>query len=220
MERHKRSIRGVVARIALLLLLLVNVAVAADPKVRPESWAQPVVGSSLENFFRVSDELYRSEQPTPADIPALKQFGIKTILSLRHFHTDSHAFGRADIGTLQYEMNAGSVSVPQLIAVLRLIRTAPKPVLVHCWHGSDRTGFVVAGYRMVFLHWTAQQAVEELRLGGFGLHETWYPNIAKVLQGMDVAAVRAAVFKDDPAAAPNLGGETSKPQTGSAHETH
>lgn len=205
MPTRKPSIAGHVPRHFFLLLLFAGVCAAGEVKVRPENWAQSIVGSSLENFYRISDELYRSEQPTPADIPALKQFEIRTILSLRQYHTDSHAFGRAGIGTLQYEMNAGSVSVPQLIAVLRMIRTAPKPILVHCWHGSDRTGFVIAGYRMVFMHWTAEQAVDELRRGGFGLHETWYPNIAKVLQEMDVSAVRAAVLKDDTSAAASVG---------------
>jgi tyrosine-protein phosphatase SIW14 len=186
-----------VARFAFLFFLLVGVCAADDAKLRPGNWAEAVVGSPLGNFYRVSDDLFRSEQPTPTDLPTLKQFGIRTIISLRHWHTDARAFERAGIGTRQYEMDAGSVSVPQLIAVLRLIHDAPKPVLVHCWHGSDRTGFVIAGYRMVFMNWTADQAIEELRLGGFGLHETWYPNIAKVLAKMDVAAVRAAVFKGE-----------------------
>jgi tyrosine-protein phosphatase SIW14 len=199
-----------VARFAFLFFLLIGVASADDAKLRPEDWAKSVVGSSLGNFYRVSDDLYRSEQPTPTDIPTLKQFGIRTIVSLRHWHTDDRAFGHAGIGTLQYEMNAGSVSVPQLIAVLRLIRAAPKPVLVHCWHGSDRTGFVIAGYRMVFMNWSAEQAVSELRLGGFGLHETWYPNIAKTLMKIDVASVRAAVL--NPAAEPAaVGQSTAKP---------
>lgn len=204
--RIARNLGGVaqiwrsVIRFAVLFLAVVGTGLAGNPKLRPHDWAEPIVGSSLGNFYRISDDLYRSEQPTPADIATLKRFGIRTILSLRHYHTDSKAFGRAGIETLQYHMDAGSLSVPQLIDVLRLIRAAPKPILVHCWHGSDRTGFVIAGYRMVFMNWSAERAVEEMRLGGFGLHETWYPNIAKTVQNLDVAAVRAAVFKEKPTA--------------------
>jgi len=185
-------------RLALAFLFMAAACSAEPAKLRPENWAEQVVGSPLGNFYRVSGELFRSEQPTPPDIATLKQFGIRTIISLRHFHTDSPAFAHAGIATRQYEMNAGSLSVPQLIDVLRMIQTAPKPVLVHCWHGSDRTGFVVAGYRVVFMNWTPEQAVDELRHGGFGLHEWWYPNIAKTLEKLDVAAVRAAVFKKKP----------------------
>jgi protein tyrosine phosphatase (PTP) superfamily phosphohydrolase (DUF442 family) len=178
-----------------LLFLSLAVLCAADSvKVRPGSWAQPVIASSLGNFYRVSEELYRSEQPKAADIPDLKAFGIRTVFSLRHYYHDSRAFERAGISAIQYQMDAGSVSVADLIAVLRLMRTAPKPILLHCWHGSDRTGFIVAGYRMVFMSWSPADAIEELRLGGFGHHESSYPNIARVLREMDVSEVRAAVF--------------------------
>jgi len=183
------------------IFLLLAVFCAADAvKVRPGNWAQPIVASSLGNFYRVSDELYRSEQPSASDIPDLKAFGIQTVLSLRHYHRDSSEFESAGLSALQYKMDAGSVSVSDLIAVLRIIRTAPKPILLHCWQGSDRTGFVVAGYRMVFMNWSTADAIEELRLGGFGHHESSYPNIARVLREMDVSAVRKAVFDG---AAPN-----------------
>ncbi len=183
------------ARLALLFVLVTGLGVANTVEVRPARWAQPVIGSSLGNFYRVSDDLYRSEQPAPSDIPDLKKFGIRTVLSLRHYHHDSRAFAQADIQALQHEMNAGSASVSDLVAVLKIIHAAPKPVLVHCWHGSDRTGFVVAGYRMVFMNWTADEAIHELRSGGFGLHESWYPNLAQVLKAMDVSAVRKAVLE-------------------------
>lgn len=185
----------------LLLLLPVLLSAAETPKVRPINWAQPIIDSTLENFYRVSDDLYRSEQPKPADLPDLKAIGIKTVLSLRHYHHDSREFDQAGITTVQHEMDAGSVTVPDLITVLRIIRTGQKPILLHCWHGSDRTGFAIAGYRMVFMDWSAADAIEELRQGGYGYHASLYPNIAKVLQKMDVAAVKKAVFSDAPARA-------------------
>ena len=196
-----------------LLLSLAVLCVADTVKVRPGNWAQPVIASSLGNFYRVSDELFRSEQPKASDIPDLKVFGIQTVLSLRHYHHDSRAFEGAGIASIQYEMDAGSVSVADLIAVLRLIRASPKPILLHCWHGSDRTGFIVAGYRMVLLNWSAADAIEELRLGGFGHHESAYPNIARVLREIDVAAVRKAVLED---AVPN----PPRPPTGGTKSTN
>ena len=92
-------------------------------------------------------------------------------------------------------MGAGSVSASDLVTALKLLNKAEKPVLVHCWHGSDRTGFVVAGYRIVFQNWTRQAAIEELRLGGFGYHSKAYPNIIKTLEEMDIEAVRKAVLQ-------------------------
>lgn len=199
-----------VARLLLLFLLFARLEAADTAKVRPADWAQPVIGSSLANFYRISDDFYRSEQPTPADIPDLKRLGIRTVISLRHYHLDSREFERANIAAIQHEMDAGSVSVKDLVVVLRLFRSAEKPVLLHCWHGSDRTGFVVAGYRMVFMNWTAEQAVEELRRGGYDLHEFWYPNIARVLREMNVTDVKKAVFAGEPPSSSDRGKPTQK----------
>ena len=185
------------SRLPLLLAFLfaVNLAGAETPRLRPADWARPVVGSVLDNFCQVSPELYRSEQPVAASLPDLQAFGVATLLNLRHYHDDDPAFGQRGLELLHYPMDAGSVSIPDLVKVLRLFRAAKKPVLVHCWHGSDRTGFVVAGYRIVFLNWTPEQAIAELRLGGFGYHAATYPNIVRELRGMDVAAVRKAVLE-------------------------
>jgi len=184
-----------------IFLLMVAVGNAAESKARPSDWAQPVAGVTLENFYRVSDELYRSEQPEESDINGLKAVGIKSVLSLRSHHTDDKEFDKAGIKTIHYEMKAGSVSTEDLIAALKLIQSAPKPILVHCWHGSDRTGLVVAGYRMAIMGWDAEKAIEELRLGGFGYHELYYPNIIKILKQLNIQDVRQSVFgssKDAP----------------------
>jgi protein tyrosine/serine phosphatase len=179
--------------VALLAVALLGGA--AQPGARPAKWAQPVVTSTFDNCFRVSDELYRSEQPARHDISALKALGIRSLINLRRFHPDAAAFEEHGLHLLAHPMTAGSASVADLVAVLRLFRSAEKPVLIHCWHGSDRTGFIVAGYRMVFQDWPRESAIEELRLGGFGFHEPTYRNIIKTLQELDVAAVKKAVFE-------------------------
>jgi protein tyrosine/serine phosphatase len=78
---------------------------------------------------------------------------------------------------------------------LRLFRAAPKPVLVHCWHGSDRTGAVVATYRMVFQDWTREAAIDELINGGYGFHKATYPNIVKLLETIDVEALKTKILQ-------------------------
>ena len=73
---------------------------------------------------------------------------------------------------------------------LALIAGAPKPVLVHCWHGSDRTGIVVAAYRIVFEKWSVEEAEKEFRDERFGYHEFWYGNLLELLRKTDWAAMR------------------------------
>jgi tyrosine-protein phosphatase SIW14 len=178
-----------------LLLTLAPVMRATEPppaaRVRPAEWAQPVIGAKLENFFRVSDGVFRSEQPELADLPALQALGIRAVLSLRDHHEDPKKFAAAGLALLRHEASAGSLTETDLIAGLRLMRDAPKPVLVHCWHGSDRTGAVVAAWRMVFQGWTKDQAVDELVNGGYGFHAKTFPDIVPLLRSLDVEKLRA-----------------------------
>lgn len=170
---------------------------AATPtrvRVRPAEWAAPLIESSLENAFRVSAALYRCEQPSPsADLADLRSLGIRSLLNLRHYHTDSSDFTKADFTLVAAPMDAGKVTVDQLVAALRQFRAAPKPVLVHCWHGSDRTGVFVATYRLVFENWTHATAIDEFRHGGFGYHARTYPNLVTLLETLDVEALRRRV---------------------------
>ena len=40
------------------------------------------------------------------------------------------------------------VSVEQMDEIIKLIEQAPKPILIHCESGADRTGLVSALYRL------------------------------------------------------------------------
>ena len=172
---------------------------AADaPRVRPSEWAQPVIATSLDNAFRVDAGVFRSEQPGVGDLADLKALGLRSLLSLREYHTDSERFAQAGFVLLQHRSSAGSLTAADAEAILLLIRDAPKPVLVHCWHGSDRTGLAIAAYRLVFQDWTKDRAVDELVNGGFGFHASIYPEIVQLVRSLDVPALKAAVLQPPP----------------------
>ena len=46
---------------------------------------------------------------------------------------------------------------------MKILRDAPKPILVHCQHGSDRTGAVIALYRILFQNMSKVEAIKELK---------------------------------------------------------
>lgn len=185
--------------LASLVLLVASLSAAELPssraRMRPAEWAAPVIESTLDNAYRVSPELFRCEQPTKRDLPDLQTLGIRTFLNLRQYHTDSPDFAKAGFTLAAEQMEAGKVSTDQLVAALRKFRAASKPVLVHCWHGSDRTGTFVAAYRMVFQNWTAAAAIDELRRGGYGFHEGSFPNLVQLLETLDVADLRRRVME-------------------------
>jgi protein tyrosine phosphatase (PTP) superfamily phosphohydrolase (DUF442 family) len=181
---------------ALLLIAALSAAGAfAEPaaRLRPAEWATPIINTTLGNCYRVSDDLYRCEQPNEKDIPQLRALGIRAILNLRHYHADPKGLEKAGFALFARRMEADELTLDDLVAGLRLFRDAPKPVIVHCWHGSDRTGSLVAAYRIVFQNWTREAALDELRNGGFGYHESWFPNIIKLFETLDVDALRKRV---------------------------
>ena len=62
-------------------------------------------------------------------------------------------------------------------------------MLVHCWHGADRTGMMCAVYRLAVEGWTKEEAIEELTEGGYGFHSVW-KNIVPYVRDLDVERLR------------------------------
>jgi len=155
-------------------------------RVRPTTWAQPVLGVQTGNFYQVSPEVYRSEQPDDDHVGELKKLGIRSVLSLRQYHSDEGTIADPDIRLFRVKMNAGEIVDAEIQQALTILQTCPKPVLVHCWHGSDRTGVVIAAYRIRVMNWERQAAIDEMMHGGFGHHGNWYPNIERYLKTMAV----------------------------------
>ena len=120
--------------------------------------------------------------------------GIKTIVSLRAFHSDRELLKGSGIGYTRVKVLTWKIGDDDVVKALRAIRRAQKdgPVLLHCQHGADRTGLVSAMYRMVYQDWTREQALDELQSGDFGYHTLW-KNIPEYLQQVDVAAIRRRV---------------------------
>lgn len=178
--------------LACAVLLTACASAAETPRVRPATWAQPVIGGGPGNFFRVNPVLFRSEQPEDEDMPALTAVGIRSLLCLREYHDDVGEAKGSGLKLLRVPLDAGRLDAAGLKRALDALRTAEKPVLVHCWHGSDRTGAVVAAWRMVEEGWTRDAAIDEFVHGGFGYHQDWFPGIVDLLRTVDLDQLAAA----------------------------
>lgn len=165
---------------------------SGEAAIRPEHWARPVASASLKNWYQLNEDVYRSEQPTRRGFVEIRNRGIRTIVSLRKGHTDDALAVGLGFELVSVPMKAPTIRESHLIAALRAIREAPKPVLFHCHHGSDRAGAVAAMYRIVFQGWTKEDAIDELKRGGFGFHR-YYVNIPRLIRRADVEKIRAAV---------------------------
>lgn len=153
-----------------------------------------IAGFNLDNFHQVSDDVYRSSQPNKSEMRQLEQYGIKSIINLRMIHSDRDAIENTTLKSYWIRIRAGKITDEKIIDVLKLIKTVPKPLLIHCWHGSDRTGGVIAMYRIIFQNWSKQAAINELLQAEYGYHRNYYPNIIDYLQHVDIAYIRQHVF--------------------------
>ena len=108
------------------------------------------------NFHAVeSGQVYRSAQLDGADLKKrIQENGIKSVLNLRGespgsdwYDAELAATRSQGITHLNYRMSAGKpLNLEQMQEVLRLIEQAPKPILIHCKAGADRTGLISAIY--------------------------------------------------------------------------
>ena len=162
----------------------------AQPRLRPESWAQALINSELENFYKISNKLYRSEQPDDEAFVELETYGIKNVLNLRKHHTDNDEAEGVKITLQHLKLSAKHLSEDDIFNALKIIKDSKGPVLIHCWHGSDRTGAIAAAYRMAFQNWSSKQAIDEFINGGYGYHQWAFPNLIPLLKNLDVKQLK------------------------------
>ena len=148
---------------------------------RPDHWAKAISLEGVANFHQVTESLYRGAQPTAAGMRELKKLGIKTIINLRFVHSDLDEIGDCQLDYIHIPMVAWSPSEKDIIQFLRIVTDPGRlPAFVHCQHGADRTGTVIAAFRIAICNWTNQEAVDEMTRGGFGFHSVWQNLIAFV----------------------------------------
>ncbi|NTF07960.1 dual specificity protein phosphatase family protein [Agrobacterium rubi] len=144
------------------------------------------------NFHEVlPGELYRSAQPSGADVEKYaQQFGIKTIINLRDedrgdwYRDEKNAAEANNIQLIDFPLSS-SKEVPQDRAeeLARVMKNAPKPVLIHCEHGANRTGLASAIYVGAVAHKSEQAAEFQLSpyyghvpikgVGRYEMYQSW-----------------------------------------------
>ena len=123
--------------------------------------------AELPNFHQVNSQLYRGAQPRAGGLQKLKALGIKTIVNLRGRDEQTGAEDREarSLGLLYYNISLPEFSSPRGADVQRVLdlinATENQPVFIHCRHGEDRTGTIIACYRISRDGWTAARAKTE-----------------------------------------------------------
>lgn len=162
--------------------------------------------SDLPNFQKVNEQVYRGGQPSEAGFQNIAKLGVKTVIDLRLIGEHSQAEEQRIVesqGMRYVSVPMRGMSAPtseQLTKVLGLMNDpAAGPVFIHCRRGADRTGTVIACYRIGHDNWANEKALQEAKQMGMA----W---IEKAMQHyvMDYAPARPAVTIEAATAAPKL----------------
>jgi len=126
----------------------------------------------LPNFHQVNDLLSRGAQPSDAGFQQLAKIGVKTVVDLRETGPRAAAERRLveSLGMRYVNVPMDGLAAPSMEQVARLHaifdNPAAAPVFVHCLHGADRTGTVIACYRIAHDHCDNPKALAEAKTDG------------------------------------------------------
>ncbi|MDR3606547.1 MAG: tyrosine-protein phosphatase [Oligoflexia bacterium] len=151
-------------------------------------------GFVIDNFFEVTPKLYRGANPGSAGIAALEKMGIKTIIDLQGGDLDSGLpydfialeepgelpaniaaerdetthhhmqFLNSPLDSLREITPAEDFDIDMTLGVMA--DPESQPVYIHCQHGKDRTGLLVALYEVKYLGYSVEQAHEDMEEHG------------------------------------------------------
>ncbi len=154
-----------------LVCVVVVVSLQGCAALQPRGAGEP-----LPHFYQVDQRLYRGAQPTAEGFRQLAQLGVKTIVSLRSEHNWRRQREQAALAEslgmqwVYLPMHAWWRPKPQqALTFLRIAQDQTQgPVFVHCRKGEDRTGAMVAIYRVVEQGWDSREAYAEAKALGLG----------------------------------------------------
>lgn len=167
---------------------------------RPAEWAQLV--EVQHNLYQMSPTLYRSALPDQGAVPLLERLKVATVINFLP-ESDSRWLSTPGITQIQLPYRTNHVDDADVLKALRTIQTAEAkgPVLMHCKHGSDRTGLMAAMYRVVVQGWSKEEALNEMTQGGFG-DSTHFKDGVRYMMQADVDKLRTALANGDCSTSP------------------
>jgi protein tyrosine/serine phosphatase len=169
-----------IARLLGALLLVAWPALGQGPcnlDFPHDSNPTPITDEDICNFHQVDADLYRGARPRPSAYAKLVQLGIRTIVNLEEseyaerekaaieeLNRDLKREQRINFISFpidQREIAATGVPHERLQDLFQQIKKAQKPIFIHCYHGKDRTGAIVALYRMLRQEKSHEEATDE-----------------------------------------------------------
>jgi len=182
----------------MLVAIILMPGWAAAPQATPVS-CENNLGSPIPNFCQVSpNKLWRGAKPDKDGVVWLLERGVRTIVNLEMLHDDEETFEHVSLDNkAKYEIAyyrvrdweplpaiASSLSDEHVAYFLAIMEQAPKPVYVHCRSGENRTGLIVAAYRVIVEGEGNDKALEAAIAEMEGYQGYWFKTDEKYIRGL------------------------------------
>lgn len=196
MSRHRSA-----ALVPVCIVLLGYLALAQNSPSCTSTAAvsQPSSVRGLPDLVEVTPHFYRGGQPTHEGFVKLHNLGIELVVDLRGDRDSERRQVRA-LG-MDYVALPWHCPFPRDATFARFLKVmranSRRKVFVHCRLGDDRVGMMVAAYRMSEQHWTAEQAMHEMKASGFSAgHHLLCPGLADYERHFPERLRTSPAFKD------------------------
>ncbi len=147
----------------------------STPETRKAAWRHylwldhGVLRFWWKNEAEIAPGVFRSNHPHHARLERFKAKGVRTVLSLRGKTEKSpYLFEAESCKTLGLDLVFAPLGAREFatrarfIAVLDAFETIPKPFVMHCKSGADRTGLASAMYLLTYCDATDEEARAQL----------------------------------------------------------
>jgi tyrosine-protein phosphatase SIW14 len=178
--------------VALVAAIASFGAIGASAQIAPiGASATSITIQGVSNAGSVTGTLFRGAQPKDSAYAGLQKLGMSIVVDLRGESGEVSLEKKAVEAMGMQFVNlpwsgAGLPSRDQLLTFFTLLRDNPdKKIFLHCQYGADRTGVMIALYRIAVDHWTPEQAIAEMK--DFHYHSFMLPHLAKYVRAFPAA---------------------------------
>src|SRR5712691_3079197 len=152
----------------------------------------------IKNFHQVDEHVYRGAQPTDEGFQYLAKIGVKTVIDLREADERSQAEERlvTAAGMKYVNVPMTGLTPPTEAGITRILGILEDDntgaVFVHCKRGADRTGAVIASYRIDHDRWDNARALKEAIAQGMSFFQFPRQKYIRTFQSRAIARAAAS----------------------------
>jgi tyrosine-protein phosphatase SIW14 len=152
-----------------MCLNVMPVQVSKDPTPPVDrSMGKRLLLEGVPNFAKFTPTLYRGGQPNGEGFNRLAKMGVNIVVDTGGSQRDKKLINQLGMRYVSLAWHCPFPRDEVIARFLKLIKENPdRKIFVHCRLGDDRTGMMIAAFRMSGQGWNAEQAMKEMHAFGF-----------------------------------------------------